>query len=230
MATPTTPPTNPVVRPQYYQNWDFRNKLVDESVLGTAGESQGGNFISSESILIAAGPPKFSTVLSNIVPIGVIQNFNLVQNKNIQQLFEIGSRETILLPGRTFIQSSISRLVFDGPSLLRALYTLAIDPSLLDRTAIPDDSPLQDVSNWHADEAGNGKLYISLASEMFNRPMGIALLMHDNNNDVYGGAYLEHTYAATHNLSLSSGQTVVAESVSLRVSKVRPIRFTIPTV
>ena len=205
-----------------YKDWDFNNNFVDSATVNGGADQIGGNYVSAESVLICAGPPRLTNIMQDIFPIGIVQNFNLSQNKNIQQLFEIGSRETILLPGRTFIQSSISRIIFDGPSLLKALYNAPLAPTLLSK----DAQALAATSyNWQSDEGGDDDFYINLAANMFNAPIGIALLMHDNNDDVYGGAYLESVLVAAHNMTITAGQTIVAENASLRISKVKPIKF-----
>jgi hypothetical protein len=218
-----------------YSGWSFIDKLVDPDAVnrGAKGALPGNllNFISSESTLVAAGPATLGGAsggtLQNVVPIGVIQSFNISQNKNIAQLFEIGSKETILLPGRTFIQSSISRLLLDGPSLMKALYYNYSDT---DNTDV--DPPVsitgysETVDGVSATTAGNGNFYINLASSLFSVPFGMALLLHDVNDEVYAGCYLENCSIASHSISFSAGQTVVAENCSIRVSKIKPVAFT----
>ena len=206
-------------KPVTYQSWDFRNGYVDPDNFKTGSTDEsifgGEDFVSSESILIAAGPPKLSDT-ANVFAIGVVQNMNLAQNKNIQQLFEIGSRDTILVPGRTFIQTTISRILFNGPSLLKAMYRgvgSTVDPAV-DYGQLPGDL--------------NGDLWMNLAATFFNKTIGLALFFHDSENDVYGGTYLESCLVQTHNLSLAAGQTVVAENASLRIAKVKPIALSEP--
>lgn len=216
-----------------YSGWSFIDKLVDPNAVnrgagGTAGNLL--NFISSESTLVAAGPATLAGgggTLQNVIPIGVIQSFNISQNKNIAQLFEIGSKETILLPGRTFIQSSISRLLLDGPSLMKALYSTYTDSDGAGETENPTSlTGYNETSAGLLDTAGNGNFYINLASSLFSVPFGMALLLHDVNDEIYAGCYLENCSVASHSISFSAGQTVVAENCSIRVSKIKPVRFT----
>lgn len=199
-----------------YSAWDFRNGYVDPAALHAIPDPTrpsiytGEDFVSSESILIAVGPKTFSQTGGRIYGVGVVQNFNVSQNKNIQQLYEIGSRDTILLPGRTFIQATIARILFNGPSLMKALYM-----------AMPQPDSSTDYSQIPGDPAGH--LWLNLAATYFNKPMGFALLMHDSENQTYGGVYLENCLLQAHNFTLASGQTVVAENCALRVGKVYPI-------
>lgn len=209
-----------------YSNWDFRNGYVDPNNMKGGSAVRTGDFISSESILIAVGSPFLSdTNITQVYSVGVIQNFNLAQNKNIQQLFEIGSRDTILLPGRTFIQATIARILYNGPSIMKAAY--AYNEGMTgDTQATPVGGALPTIPQSQA--PGDGNLYLNLAATMFNNPIGIALLVHDMENDVYGGAYMENCHISSHNLSLASGQTVVAENIALRIGKVRPISLNAP--
>ncbi len=204
-----------------YSDWNFTDGPVDPSIgAGEDGFYVGENFVSSESVLVAAGPQRFGDI-QDVIPIGAIQNANLGQNKNIQQIFEIGSKDTILLPGRTFVQTNISRILFNGPSLLKAIFRLdkINDPaSSIDFASIESD----------AYGAGVGNTYLNLANRLFDKPIGLAFIIHDMENDAVGGVYLEYCLAQSHNLSIGAGQTVIAENVSLRVGKVRPIKFTAP--
>lgn len=214
--------------PHKWTDWDFRNGYVDTQITDATGSGDpysGENFISSESILIAVGPPKFSG-LERIYSVGVIQNFNMAQNKNVQQLFEVGSRDTILMPGRTFIQATIARIMFNGPSLMKALYADYWTPLPGGQPNSQNLNPVVDYSQLPG--APNGHLWLNLAATFFNKPMGIALLLHDAEDEPFGGTYLENCLVQAHNLTLSSGQTVVAENVAIRVGKVVPIDLVAP--
>jgi len=84
-----------------------------------------------------------------------------------------------------------------------------------------------DLSDIEGDPYGPGsdQLYLNLANQLFDKPMGLALIIHDMENDAVGGVYLEYVLAQAHNMTISSGQTIVAENVSLRIGKVRPIKL-----
>lgn len=97
-------------------SWLFKDKHVQPDNL--AG---GENFVSSESIVLAAGPQEVPADITNCFPIGLLENVTIAQNKELRQLFEIGSRQSYFLPGRTFVQVNLTRVVFNGPSLLKAI-------------------------------------------------------------------------------------------------------------
>jgi hypothetical protein len=95
------------------------NTTQHHDVYGT-----GTGFVSSESVILAAGMPTLDGQgdLNTLVPIGLVENANIQQNKALQQLFEVGSRRPFFIPGRHQIQAALSRVMFNGPSLMKALY------------------------------------------------------------------------------------------------------------
>lgn len=111
-----------------FSNWDFYNQHVHEDV-------SGGQFVSAESTLIAAGPPRLDMSGANITvpasvttstdfvyPIGLLETVGLQQSKQLQRIFEIGSTRSYFIPGRTIGTLNIGRTFYFGPSLLRVLY------------------------------------------------------------------------------------------------------------
>lgn len=117
------------LRPQAttsFNNWDFHNHHVQEELLG-------GEFISAETTLIAAGPPRLTDVGNGnteitedegdlVFPIGVLENVGLSQSKQLQRIFEIGSTRSYFVPGRTVGSVTLGRVLYHGPSLLKVLY------------------------------------------------------------------------------------------------------------
>lgn len=107
-------------------NWDFHNHHVQAELMG-------GEFISAETTLIAAGPPRLTDVTGGgaldsegegdmVFPIGVLENVGLSQSKQLQRIFEIGSSRSYFIPGRTIGSVSLGRVMYHGPSLLKVLY------------------------------------------------------------------------------------------------------------
>lgn len=99
-----------------------------------------GNFVNSQYVLIAAGPPflkllyqspseGFTKIDGNIkssglpvFPIGLVQGFSISQSKSMSRIFEIGSDRSYFIAGRSMGQVSFSRALFHGPSILRVAY------------------------------------------------------------------------------------------------------------
>jgi hypothetical protein len=111
-----------------YSNWNFINQRVQQEVVG-------GQFMSAETTLIAAGPPSIDNAISQnegdssptannveAYPIGLLESFGLQQNRQLQRIFEIGSSRSYFIPGRNIGSLSLGRTMYYGPNLLRALY------------------------------------------------------------------------------------------------------------
>lgn len=115
-----------------FNNWDFHNHHVQEELLG-------GEFVSAETTLVAAGPPRLTDITGGtaatsdntvntvdegdmVFPIGVLENVGLSQSKQLQRIFEIGSGRSYFIPGRTVGSVTLGRILYHGPSLLKVLY------------------------------------------------------------------------------------------------------------
>ena len=101
---------------------DWKTKFMTESVQNN-NNTFGSDFLSSESTVMFSGPAEYDAeAVANLVPIGLVQNVQVSQQKQIQQLFEVGSRKPFFVPGRTVVSGGIARILFDGPSLMYAMY------------------------------------------------------------------------------------------------------------
>jgi hypothetical protein len=215
-------------------------KNVQEA--NTAAAERGG-FLSAESVAIFAGPSTLGNVSSaNLHPIGLIQNFSLQQQRQLNQIFEIGSRPAYFVGGRTIVRASLARVLFDGPSLMQCLYSQTDGTASLTVPTIPTTTstgpyvnPTNPYAPGPAPYAANtvvdpnatapttGLFWINLASNLFNKPLGLGIVMYDMQGQPYGGVYLERCFIQTHNFSMSSEQVVLAESVQLTATHTRPL-------
>ncbi len=207
-------------------DWDFLNSHVQSDITDTS------DFISAESSILCAGPSKLAHTDGDytgvLAPIGVVQNAQVTQNKQVQQLFEIGSRRPFFIPGRTLIQVGISRVLFDGPSLMRAVYDYDQSTEV---TNDDTDDVIAPVEPYDPDGGESGAFYINLASEFFNRPLGLGFIIRDSRDNAYGGFYLEECYIQTHSMTLAGQQTVLLENVGIRASNLVPfsgVKYTPP--
>jgi len=170
-----------------------------------------------------------------MIPIGLVENANIQQNKALQQLFEIGSRRPFFVPGRHQIQASMSRVIFNGPSLLKALYYLKGESTPEGDASENADGTLYGHGGINADDlpgfgefttdntdvsSASDPLWINLASEMFNHPFGLAFLLKNMEGGDYGGVFLEECFVQAHQFSVASQQTVLLENVSIRAARV----------
>lgn len=219
-------------------DWSFREKHVQPNV------DAGGSFIRGSSVLVAAGPPSLTQAnatfgnqlgaaytsineskLLDSYPIGLIDNVGIGQNKGIQQIFEIGSDRRYFIPGRTINQVSLSRVMFDGPSLMKVIYNNYISP---DTPYRDPNSLIESGSNdgYETDirsQPGFDDTFLNLGSELFNRPIGLFLLMHDNNDDPVAGIYLEYCFIRAHQFNISASSTLIAESLQADFDRMVPI-------
>lgn len=153
-------------------------------------------------------------------PIGLIQNYNLGQNKNIQQVFEIGSDIDINLPGRTYKTFSFGRILLSGKNVLSILATG--DATISDLT---------DTEKAKYGEAGSGEIILNLASEYFDSPCGLAMLFYDPKvkegdsaqEEILSAVAFEGCMVNAHQMSSSAGDVLVMESVSMMVSRIVPV-------
>jgi hypothetical protein len=111
-----------------YSSWDFYNFHVQQDLVG-------GQFVSAESTLVAAGPPQITSnaaqagaagvsqgAVGEVYPIGLLETVGVQQSKQLQRIFEIGSSRSYFVPGRVIGSISVGRTFYFGPSLLRVLY------------------------------------------------------------------------------------------------------------
>jgi hypothetical protein len=118
-----------------FSTWDFHNNRI-------VAEARGGQFVSAETTLVAAGPPSLrmsykkhetraasgnnpaesAFFQTEVYPLGLLESFGLQQNKQLQRIFEIGSSRSYFVPGRVIGSVSLGRAFYSGPNLLKALY------------------------------------------------------------------------------------------------------------
>jgi len=210
------------------REWQFRQYHV----AADRGGLNQGSFLTSEATLLAAGPPRFedmgvavegaNDVGTRVVPIGITENASVNQNRMLQQVFEIGSRRSYFVSGHTTGGIALSRLLVNGPSLMRVLTSSTRDHSGLDTKAgIPD------VPTWPAPTNAafhsTAQWYINLQAEIFDRNMGILIYFIDQRNNPFGACYLEDCVIQGHSFNLASQAIAVSENVSLMFDRIVPV-------
>lgn len=224
-----------------FSQWDFYNFRVQQ-------ELTGGQFVSAESTLVAAGPPSLEAAGGNgsevCYPIGLLESVGLQQSRQLQKIFEIGSSRSYFIPGRTVGSLSIGRTFYFGPSLLRVLYayyrtagtkgnmgnlaasatkstaqgTKVLDP----QAALLEAYDLGELPPFKRNP-GFGYLLMDLASDLFSQPTGLAIYFKDASTDTLGGFYLEEAYVQGHQMTISSGSVIVMEGVSMQYDRIMPL-------
>lgn len=225
-----------------FSNWDFYNFHVQQELVG-------GQFVSAESTLVAAGPPLVSQTQNQgttggIYPVGLLESVGIQQSKQLQRIFEIGSSRSYFVPGRVIGSLTIGRTFFFGPSLMRVLYayynhdrnsidigtepfgtTVTVDGITV---TSPDAELLNGVDRATLHELrrspGEDFFFVDLASDLFNQPTGMAIYFKDANFVSVGAMYLENVQLQGHQLSISSGSVLVMEGTSAQFERVVPIK------
>jgi len=198
-----------------------------------------GQFLNASFTMLAAGPPRLAnlglgfgqgTELTSgsgddiVYPIGIVQNFNLSHNRQFNRVWEIGSERSFFISGRTVGQVGLSRIMYHGPSLLRVLYAYYQD--LFPATVIPsvigaDNKGAITVANPHDVKIAPGyeNLYLNLASDLFNQPVGMMVYLRDSNEDTVGSVYLESCYIPNHTMATDAQGTVLQENAAIQFER-----------
>jgi hypothetical protein len=208
----------------------------------TQGGLQNGKFLSGIYTMVAAGPPTLGAVGRAAAgagsapeavawPIGLVQDVTLSQNKTFSRFWELGSERSFVIPGRAVGQLSFSRVMYHGPSLLRAAYAYYSAP--------PTDSAGQAFNALYNSgvaatqpnprgimyPAGYGDMFISMASDLFNQPIGLLLYLKDSNMQTFGGMYLENCYIPSHTMSCNAQGTIIQEQAMFDFERVVPVNL-----
>lgn len=204
-----------------------------------------GRFMNAAYTMIAAGPPRLANMggaslagaalaaeSGNAVadqlayPIGVVQNFSLSHNMTVSRFFELGSVRSYFIPGRVMGQANLGRIMYHGPSLLRVLYAYYQDgqaPTQIE-TMLGNIST-STMPNPHDVKIPPGyeNIYLNLASDLFTQPIGLLLMLKDNNEDTMAAVYLESCYIPSHSISTDAMGTIIQENVSIQFERAVPI-------
>lgn len=220
-------------------NWNFKENYVqDDEYQGTSG-----SFIASESTLICAGPASAANMM-DVIKVGLAPSIQISQNIPQQRIYEIGSMRCHILNGIPVGGLTISRMIYNGPSLLRAVYgnLYNLDGTLSDiaKSGMNSGNPAGLASNvalaasWasmvaypdkvmDADGAGGNKLWLSLWDQRLKLPFGLAIYMQDVSGNAAGGVYYEGCKVNSSQYGQSSGQMVMMEGISVAFDRAVPL-------
>jgi hypothetical protein len=224
--------------------WDWENSHVSQAYVENA-QSPGGvqagkpvsinDIVESGTVLIASGPADLgvaSDVIKNpngfrIVPIGFVETAQISMNKPLSRIFEIGSMLSYIIPGRVVGGISLSRVFFDGPSLLKAMYTGEVKEDAADEQFkyaqfISNAETTKDAYRKFA-HIGSGNLAMNLASRFFNQPVGLAFFFKDQKSDQVSQIYFEGCQVGTWNMGISANMNVLTEAINMEFIRCRPI-------
>lgn len=216
------------------EDWNWKENFVQ------ADENMGtpGTFIAAESTLIAFGPAKASDAFS-VTKVGLTPNISISQNIPQQRLPEIGSVRVHILNGVPVGGGSMSRLIYNGPSIFRMAYGRLFDDSgnpttLAINGMIERDGTAQSyiAGTWQRITQNQSKiiqgdnqthLWLSAWDERLRMPTGVAIYFQDVSGNSVGGVYCEGTKFNSHNFTQSAGQLIMVEGVTFAFDRLIPI-------
>jgi len=194
-------------------------------------DNKGIDFIEAGTVLICAGPVSLDRAGEtgneiNVVPIGLIEQMSVQQSRSLQRIFEIGSKLSYIVPGRTVGGFSLNRMFFDGPSLLRMATAgemkITEEPGTGDGTAELSDGTKLSVTS---DDIGYGGIQLNFASKLLELPMGLMMYFRNAQDENVSAVYFEEVRLSSHSFAIASQSTVIAESVNAEFVRVRPIQI-----
>jgi len=234
-----------------FVNWQFSSENVQSNVVNGEFVSSESTLIlggPSRLSMLATGRDSIAAQTS-MFPIGLIDNVTISQNRGVQRFFEIGSKRAYFVPGRLMSGLNLGRTLFFGPSLLRMMYAVApyganglgygrpFKVNGNDVQAPPEYANLFGPEGQRqlvaapgfgqpsASSEDNRDFFINLASDLFNIPVGLCVILKDPKNNPYGAMYLEDVYIESHTLNINSANIIMAESISAQFSQVAPVQL-----
>ena len=220
--------------------WDWDNNSVEVRSGGAAkGQLSPADFIEGGTTLILSGP-RLSRDLagSDLIPIGMLSSVSVSQQKNVQQIFEIGSKLAHIVPGRTMGQMQLGRVFFDGDSLMKALYsgtgnTVDADGKITEGSGVVNGAAAPASTTDGVTTAGkgvasasqvnSGKFAANLASSYFDLPHGLCFMFKDQSGEDVSTIYFEDCMINSHQFSIDSMANIIQEGCSIMFRRIVPI-------
>ena len=208
------------------------------SVMGAMGVAGLGNTLPGfqENISMDATSPGFA------IPLGVVSDIGLQQQRQINKIYEIGSKLSYTVSARTSISLSITRVLYHGPNILRMLYAYYPEKLLggtgngLRDMAKLDDTRIQEIAmNGEFasrlpkinDAVGNDNMFLNAASDLFSQPLGLVMYIKDNTHADVAAIFIEDCNLVAHQFGISQNSVVIAEGVQLTADRIRPLKVNV---
>lgn len=163
--------------------WTNANKHVDSSI-------DVDRFTNSAHVLLYARLNHSSS--TQFYPIGVIQGWSFVEQRQVEEIFELGSDIRYIIPGRTTGRVDITRLLLNGADLVNTLYgSFGTNNELIPNTI----RSIKDLT----------------------RPLDLLFVAYDTNEGANENMvrYFNNCWIVARQESISANQVVIAENCSL---------------
>ena len=108
-------------------------------------------------------------------------------------------------------------------SKLYAYYEDAIPPTVV--SAVFPNAGIATVANPHDVfiPPWYENLFLNLASDLFNQPIGILMYVRDSNLDTYGAVYMESCYIPNHTWATDAQGVIIQESAAIQFERAVPV-------
>ena len=253
-----------------YNNWNFNDQHVQQNLTGgdfigshtivlcasapnlaaTSAKGTGaGSIIGSQATNISDRIGTFSEEMSQdsagdgfAIPLGVVSDIGIQQQRQINKIYEIGSKLSYTVSARTSINLNITRVLYHGPNLLRMLYAyypeglLGGSGNRLKDMVKLDDSDMTKIALNGSFESklpvidelpGYDNIFINVASDLFAQPLGLVMYIKDNVRNDVAAIFIEDCNLVAHQFGISQGSVVIAEGVQLTADKIRPLKVNV---
>jgi hypothetical protein len=177
-----------------------KDKHVDTSI-------GGNNFTNASRVIIYAAI--HGDANTTFKPIGVIQGWSSTEQRQMEELFELGSDIRYLIPGRTTGQLAITRMLINGMDLVNTLYG----------------------ANASAGDSVNGQFVIKSIKDI-NKAIDLMFVSYYNaqegsSNKVHMVRYFDNCWIVARQESITANQVVIAENCTLSYEKIAQLKITI---
>jgi hypothetical protein len=188
-----------------------------------------------DDTFVFAGPPRLNlqtddaSIYQNYSAVGMLQNITFNQSKPFQPMMAIGSSRSFYLGGKAQGSAQIGRLFMNTQNLLRRLYDNILNPGgptsalggISGGVGNPTVAPF-DTGNAPADP-GNLNYFINLDSEFFLIPFGLGVIFKTKAKSAIGGFYIELCVIPNYTVTITAGQSMIMEGVSLLYDRLFPL-------
>ena len=225
---------NVSVRTDHTAGWDWENKHVSNSYESSDQSSDVSvyDIVESGTVLICAGPASWAAAISNggtgdvgvrLVPIGLVETATIALSKPLSRIFEIGSKLSYIIPGRTIGEIALARVLFDGPSLLKVLYRGEVSQDMQLANGRKDVQFTSGKTLRQVQAIGSGNIAMNLASTFFDQPVGLGFFFKDRESEDVSQMYFEGCRVSTYNIGIAANMNVLTESVRMEFVQCYPI-------
>lgn len=179
------------------------------------------------------------------IPLGVVSDASVQQQRQLNKIYEIGSKLSYTVSARTSIGLSLSRVLYHGPSLLRMLYAYYPHSKLGGSGNILSDMPKYgdtkmapiDVDQAYSNKLpiikelpGHDNVFLNAASDLFAQPIGLVMYIKDNTSADVAAVFFEDCNLVSHQFGISQNSVIIAEAVQITADKIHPLKVNVAPV